>query len=478
MPSEGDLINERYRLDARIAAGGMGEVWRATDTLLGRSVAVKLLHDDRSGEREFQTRFHHEARSMAALRHPGIAAVYDYGGDGSGAFIVMAFIDGVALDRRIAEEGRLDAPTTMSVVAQAARALEAAHEAGIVHRDVKPGNLIVQPDGTVVLVDFGVARYAALASVTATNDVVGTALYIAPEQVSKRPTGPATDVYALGAVAYHCVAGHPPFMGDNPVAIAVHHLNDEPPPLPADVPAPVRDVITTAMDKQPSRRYPSAAAFAIAAEAAAASAAGSATAAALASTEAATVAAPGTAAPGTAAPGTAARGVATPGAAAPIGIASRAAGGRPTAATAQLDARTAAGFGDEPPRRAPRRTVLLWVLGLLALAALAVAITLASGTIFRGPDTTPTPTADVTGDTGVGTAPAGGGNNTGRPATPGSSGQPGGSGQATTGNGGGATPPGGGGATQTTGPQPTDTPPAQETTAPAPTTEPLATGSG
>ncbi|HTJ33255.1 MAG TPA: serine/threonine-protein kinase [Dactylosporangium sp.] len=475
MPSEGDLINDRYRLDARIAAGGMGEVWRATDTLLGRSVAVKLLHDDRSGEREFQTRFHHEARSMAALRHPGIAAVYDYGGDGSGAFIVMAFIDGVALDRRIAEEGRLDAPTTMSVVAQAARALEAAHEAGIVHRDVKPGNLIVQPDGTVVLVDFGVARYAALASVTATNDVVGTALYIAPEQVSKRPTGPATDVYALGAVAYHCVAGHPPFMGDNPVAIAVHHLNDEPPPLPADVPAPVRDVITTAMDKQPSHRYPSAAAFAIAAEAAAATVAESATAAALASAEAATVAAPGAAIPGAATPG-----AAVPGAAAPIGIAAPAAGGRPTAATAQLDTRTAAGFGDEPPRRVPRRSVLFWALGLLVLAALAVAFTLAPGTIFRGPDTTPTPTADVTGDTGVGTAPAGGGNNTGRPATPRSSGQPGGSGAATTGNGGGATPPGDGGATQTAGPQPTGTPPAQETTAPAPepTTEPLATGTG
>ncbi|WP_344610153.1 serine/threonine-protein kinase, partial [Dactylosporangium salmoneum] len=333
MPTGGDLLGERYRLDDRIAAGGMGEVWRATDVLLGRPVAVKLLHDDRSGDPEFQARFQHEARAMAALHHPGIAAVYDYGETGEGAYIVMAFIDGEPLDRRIASGGRLDPAATMSCVAQAARALQAAHEAGIVHRDVKPGNLIVRPDGTVVLVDFGVARSAALAAVTATNDVVGTALYIAPEQVSKRPIGPATDVYALGAVAYHCVAGHPPFTGESPVAIAVHHLNDDPPPLPPDVPSPVRRLIARAMDKDPSQRFPSAAALAAAADAVAS----------------------GVDAP---APDTAVLAVPEPG--------------------------------------SRRRTPLLWALGLLAALALAVGVLLAlPGAPSHGP--APGPTAPVQG---------------------------------------------------------------------------------
>ncbi|MGI5240563.1 protein kinase domain-containing protein [Dactylosporangium sp. CA-139066] len=433
MASEGDLINDRYRLDGPIAAGGMGAVWRATDTLLGRPVAVKLLHDGRSGEREFQARFHHEARAMAALHHPGIAAVYDYGATGdAGAYIVMAYIDGRPLDRRIAEEGRLDPATAMSVVAQAARALEAAHEAGIVHRDVKPGNLIVQPDGTVVLVDFGVARSSASAAVTATNDVVGTALYIAPEQVSKQATGPATDIYALGAVAYHCVAGHPPFMGDNAVAIAVHHLNDEPPPLPADVPAPVRHLITTAMDKAPSARYPSAAALAAAADAAAA------------------------------APSTSDTLVSVP-----LVIPDPP--------------------GETPP---PRRRVPWWALALAGVAVLAVALTLAlSGMFSSGPAAGPTPTASAPGgDGGVGTAPAGGGGGgdgggggskasgaPGQPSTPAATGpqQTPATGGGTTG-GGGATPTAGG--AETTGPAPETTAPAPEkTTAPQATTQPQAT---
>jgi serine/threonine-protein kinase len=267
MPTSGDVLGDRYRLDDRIASGGMGEVWQATDTLLGRGVAVKVLHTRSSDDPGFQARFRHEAQTMARLHHPGVADVYDYGetGDGEDAYIVMAYVDGQPLNKRIAEAGRLDPATTMSIVVQAARALHAAHTAGIVHRDVKPGNLIIRPDGTVVLVDFGVARSENSLTLTGADEVVGTALYIAPEQVSKKATGPATDIYALGAAAYHCLAGHPPFMGNNAVAIAMHHLNDDPPPLPVDVPEPVRDLVTTAMAKDPASRFPTAEAMANAA---------------------------------------------------------------------------------------------------------------------------------------------------------------------------------------------------------------------
>ncbi|MCM4079565.1 serine/threonine-protein kinase [Paractinoplanes hotanensis] len=268
MPSPGELIGDRYRLDDRIAAGGMGEVWRATDTVLGRDVAVKTLHADRAGDPGFQERFRHEARSMAALHHPGVADVYDFGetADGTDAYIVMARIDGQPLTERIAERGRLTAAETMSVVAQAARALEAAHEAGIVHRDVKPSNLIIKDDGAVVLVDFGVARSAGSSTLTGAREVVGTAMYIAPEQVSKETTGPPADIYALGVVAFHCLAGHPPFTGDNPIAIAMQHLSEPPPDLPEDVPPAVRAVVVRAMAKNPADRFPTAAAMAEAAD--------------------------------------------------------------------------------------------------------------------------------------------------------------------------------------------------------------------
>ncbi|WP_127507371.1 serine/threonine-protein kinase [Actinoplanes solisilvae] len=268
MPAPGEIFGGRYRLDERIAAGGMGQVWRATDTVLGRAVAVKTLHADRAGDPGFQERFRHEARSMAALHHPGVADVYDFGETegGTDAYLVMARIDGEPLNERIAERGRLTAAETMSVVAQAARALEAAHEAGIVHRDVKPSNLIIKPDGTVVLVDFGVARSADSSTLTGAREVVGTALYIAPEQVSKEETGPPADLYALGVVAYHCLAGQPPFTGDNPIAIAMQHLNGVPPDLPPDVPAAVRAVVLRAMEKNPADRFPTAAAMAEAAD--------------------------------------------------------------------------------------------------------------------------------------------------------------------------------------------------------------------
>ncbi|MEU4472639.1 protein kinase [Micromonospora sp. NPDC023888] len=271
MTSMGQLVGDRYRLVESIASGGMGDVWRAVDETLDRCVAVKMLQARLVSDAGFGERFRREARAMAALRHPGIAQVYDYGevsrsGEPVLAYIVMECVQGQPLSERIAEVGPLDVAETMSIVAQTARALQAAHDAGVVHRDVKPNNLIIEPDGHVVLVDFGVAVTQEAASLTGTNQVVGTALYMAPEQVSKNETTPAIDIYALGAVAYHCLAGRPPHQGENAVAVALRHLEEEPAPLPDGIPAEVRRLVATAMDKQPSRRFPTAAALAAAAQ--------------------------------------------------------------------------------------------------------------------------------------------------------------------------------------------------------------------
>jgi eukaryotic-like serine/threonine-protein kinase len=262
----GELLDGRYRLDDRIARGGMGEVWEGTDVLLNRTVAVKTLNDDRAGDAQFHRRFRHEACAMAALHHPGIADVYDFGKLPGDPYLVMAYVDGQPLHGLIAERGRLPAADTMAIVAQVAHALQAAHDVGIVHRDVKPGNVIIQPDGTAVLVDFGIAHSTRSAALTGTREVVGTAYYIAPERLSKQTAGPAADVYALGAVAYHCLAGHPPFLGEDTLAVAMQHVREEPPPLPGDVPAAARAVVTTALAKDPAARFRSAAAMATAAE--------------------------------------------------------------------------------------------------------------------------------------------------------------------------------------------------------------------
>ncbi|MGC4747375.1 protein kinase domain-containing protein [Micromonospora sp. DT201] len=272
MPSVGQVVGDRYRLVESIASGGMGEVWRAVDETLGRRVAVKMLQARLVTDAGFGERFRREARAMAALRHPGIAQVYDYGevsrsGEPVLAYIVMECVQGQPLSERIAEVGRLDVTETMSIAAQTAHALQAAHDAGVVHRDVKPANLIIEPDGHVVLVDFGVAVTPEAASLTGTNQVVGTALYMAPEQVSKNETSPAIDIYALGAVVYHCLAGGPPHQGENAVAVALRHLEEEPPPLPEGVPSTVRRLVATAMAKDPLHRFPTAGAMAAAAQA-------------------------------------------------------------------------------------------------------------------------------------------------------------------------------------------------------------------
>ena len=262
MISPGVTLGGRYRLDERIAGGGMGDVWRGTDEVLGRTVAVKILLPALLDEPGFAERFRGEARTMATINHPGVVDVYDYGSDQQLAFLVMEYVEGDALSRTLSRVGRLTPARTMALVAQAADALQAAHANGIVHRDVKPGNLLVRPNGTLVLTDFGIARSALVGQLTVAGSVLGTASYISPEQASGAVATAASDVYALGVVAYQCLSGHRPFDGATPIEIAMKHVRDNPRPLPADIPPAVRSIVDRAMAKDPGARWPTAAAMA------------------------------------------------------------------------------------------------------------------------------------------------------------------------------------------------------------------------
>jgi serine/threonine-protein kinase len=270
MVSPGTLLSGRYRLDERIATGGMGDVWRGTDETLGRTVAIKILLPSLLEEQGFSERFRLEARTMATINHPGVVDIYDYGSDQDVAYLVMEYVEGDALSRTLGRVGRLTPARTMALIAQAAEALQAAHSKGIVHRDVKPGNLLVRANGTLVLTDFGIARSAVAAQLTAAGAVLGTASYLSPEQASGQTATAASDIYSLGVVAYQCLSGRRPFDGDNPIEIAMKHVRLAPPPLPADVPPAVRSIVERAMAKDPAARWPTAAVFGAAARQAAA----------------------------------------------------------------------------------------------------------------------------------------------------------------------------------------------------------------
>ncbi|BCJ40983.1 hypothetical protein Aiant_16400 [Actinoplanes ianthinogenes] len=270
MLAPGIVLNDRYQLTQRIAAGGMGEVWRGGDLLLHREVAVKVLLPALMNDDAFITRFRSEARMMAQLRHPGIVQVYDYGEnavvDGERFdYLVMEYIDGTSLSKKIQQAGRLSPAETMSIMAGMADALHAAHQSGIIHRDVKPSNLLVRPGGAIVLVDFGIARSVGISGITSTNVVMGSAHYMAPEQAEGLPVTAATDVYALGAVAFACLTGRPPYVGDNPLAVLAQLVHGQPPVLPPDVPPAVAQVVLRALAKNPAQRFASGAALADAA---------------------------------------------------------------------------------------------------------------------------------------------------------------------------------------------------------------------
>jgi len=266
--SADSLFGGRYQLESRIAAGGMGEVWQAYDEVLGRQVAVKVLRPEYIDDATFCERFRIEARNTAALSHPGIVQVYDFGETriGSGLssstvpFIAMELVPGEPLSAIIAREGAMPVDRAASIVGQAAAALHAAHESRVVHRDVKPANLVVTPTGTVKVTDFGIARAAHAVSVTRLDTVVGTVQYLAPELTGPRlPATPLSDVYALGLVFYECLSGRHPFPGDNPVAVALAHQHEQPAPLPDHIPAAMSNLVLQMLAKDPAQRPASAA---------------------------------------------------------------------------------------------------------------------------------------------------------------------------------------------------------------------------
>ncbi|PDP88412.1 serine/threonine protein kinase [Glycomyces fuscus] len=254
----GTVLSDRYRLEEQVGSGGMGTVWKAADTLLNRPVAVKLLHPSQMAEPTARERFRTEGRITAGLSHPGIAQVYDYGEEDGRAFLIMELVVGEPLSQVLREQGHLSADQTLDFVYQAAKALAAAHARGVVHRDIKPGNLLVTPDGQLKLTDFGIARGDMSVTLTQTGMVMGTAQYISPEQASGRPATSSSDLYALGVVAYECLAGTPPFTGDTPVALALAHTREEPPELPDDVPADVEHLVSSLLLKDPEERPASA----------------------------------------------------------------------------------------------------------------------------------------------------------------------------------------------------------------------------
>ena len=259
-PRVGVTLSGRYRLQRLIATGGMGQVWEATDSRLGRRVAVKVLKQEFSSDPEFLERFRAEARTVAMLNHPGIAAVHDYGetdmdGEGRTAYLVMELINGEPLNSVIKRTGRLSLRHALDMLEQTGRALQVAHAAGLVHRDVKPGNILITPTGQVKLTDFGIAKAVDAAPVTQTGMVMGTAQYIAPEQALGEDATAASDVYALGVVGYEAVSGKRPFTGDGALTVAMKHIKETPAPLPPDLPPNVRELIEMTLVKSPGMRY-------------------------------------------------------------------------------------------------------------------------------------------------------------------------------------------------------------------------------
>src|SRR5688500_11930374 len=261
-------LGDRYELHQLIAAGGMGQVWRGLDIALHRPVAVKVLRSEYTGDPTFLARFRAEAQHAASLSHPNIAVVFDYGEeiaqDGTGetlAYLVMELVEGEPLSTLVAREGPLSTEATLSLLRQTAFGLGEAHQAGLVHRDVKPGNILVRPDGSVKITDFGIAWSARSVALTRTGQVIGTPQYLSPEQAEGRPTTPASDVYALGLIGYECLTGHPAFDGDNAVTIALKQVQQEPEPLPGNLPAGVRGLIRRALLKDAAARLPDGAAF-------------------------------------------------------------------------------------------------------------------------------------------------------------------------------------------------------------------------
>jgi serine/threonine protein kinase len=256
----------KYRILEEIGRGGMGVVYKAHDTVLDRLVAIKVLAPHLTWDQEFVQRFRHEARAAARLKHPYIVTIYDVGQAAGHHFIVMDYLEGQALSTLIRRGGPLPPERAVRILVQVAQALDYAHAQGLVHRDVKPGNVIVSPQDQATLTDFGVARSMEGTRLTQSGVMIGTPAYMSPEQVKGRPVGPAADVYALGVVTYEMLGGRPPFEGDTPHVLYAH-AHETPPPLPQvnrKVSPAIAAVVQKALAKDPTERYLSAGAFAAA----------------------------------------------------------------------------------------------------------------------------------------------------------------------------------------------------------------------
>lgn len=266
-PEEGKIYGGRYRLVKRIATGGMGEVWQAQDEIILRQVAIKILKQQYLGDPDFLERFRTEAKHAAMINNDGIANVYDYGEDEGSAYLVMELVPGESLSSILEREKTLPEQQVISIIAQTALALDAAHREGLVHRDIKPGNLLITPEGSVKITDFGIARVANQVSLTQTGQVMGTVQYLAPEQATGKPASARGDIYSLGIVAYEALSGKRPFKGENQMAIAMAQINETPPPLPEGLDPRLVKLVLDCMAKKPDQRPSSALELAARAEA-------------------------------------------------------------------------------------------------------------------------------------------------------------------------------------------------------------------
>jgi len=258
MIAAGSMVAGRYEILDRISEGGMATVFRARRLEDGGIVALKILREQFASDVEFITRFEREARAVSELIHPHMVRVYDSGADGNVHFIAMEYVEGENLKEYIRRHSRLEAPRALEIAAQVCDALEYAHAHGIVHRDIKPQNILLTREGRVKVTDFGIARAMSSATITQTGTVLGSVQYLSPEQARGAAVGPSTDIYSLGVVLFEMVTGTLPFEGDSPIATALAHVNQTPPPprgLAPALPVRVEGIILFALAKSPSRRY-------------------------------------------------------------------------------------------------------------------------------------------------------------------------------------------------------------------------------